>query len=139
MSRYTEEPWTKERIRAYQKVYYPAHRERYRILGRIQSRKLAGRFNVIRKLSSLRGFELKINLKQYSKLVASGTCRYCGKPLPETGGGLDRKNSDLGYTIKNCVPCCTICNRMRGEDAISYEEMFEVVKLLKRLRRKKNA
>lgn len=27
-----------------------------------------------------------------------------------TYNGVDRVNNSDGYTIKNCVPCCAICN-----------------------------
>lgn len=29
--------------------------------------------------------------------------------------GVDRLNSDLGYTIENCVPCCKLCNLIKRE------------------------
>jgi len=48
-------------------------------------------------------------------------CYYCGakpsnvqKSRNNNGNfiysGIDRKNNNLGYTLKNCVPCCKICN-----------------------------
>lgn len=29
--------------------------------------------------------------------------------------GIDRKDSSKGYTIDNCVPCCTECNTMKSD------------------------
>lgn len=29
--------------------------------------------------------------------------------------GIDRIDSNKGYTIDNCVPCCTLCNRMKSD------------------------
>jgi len=29
--------------------------------------------------------------------------------------GIDRKNNTVGYTIDNCQPCCSTCNRMKGD------------------------
>lgn len=44
-------------------------------------------------------------------------CVYCGAYSDTYNGepfnGIDRINSDLGYSIDNCVPCCAICNRMK--------------------------
>lgn len=48
-------------------------------------------------------------------------CFYCGCSPSRTRkikrgygeftyNGIDRKNSSLGYTLDNCVPCCTFCN-----------------------------
>jgi hypothetical protein len=55
--------------------------------------------------------------------VTSAACFYCGTPPSTTavrGGsrftysGIDRKDSGLGYTLDNTVPCCTICNRAKS-------------------------
>jgi hypothetical protein len=53
-------------------------------------------------------------------------CHYCGSPpsqnrkarvkgklSPFTYSGIDRVNSKLGYCVANCVPCCSVCNRMK--------------------------
>ena len=34
--------------------------------------------------------------------------------------GIDRKNSNLGYSLENIVPCCFICNR--GKSNMNYED-----------------
>jgi 5-methylcytosine-specific restriction endonuclease McrA len=55
------------------------------------------------------------------KILTSSNCFYCGTPPIETHqgprsngaytyNGIDRVNSDLGYTLDNCVPCCKYCN-----------------------------
>jgi hypothetical protein len=33
--------------------------------------------------------------------------------------GIDRLNSDLGYSLGNCVPCCGICNKMKMDLSVS--------------------
>lgn len=44
-------------------------------------------------------------------------CIYCGDYSDiyenEPFNGVDRIDSNLGYSIDNCVPCCTTCNRMK--------------------------
>jgi hypothetical protein len=43
-------------------------------------------------------------------------CEYCGF-VPhdyESLNGLDRVDSDVGYTSANTVPCCATCNAMKG-------------------------
>jgi len=42
-------------------------------------------------------------------------CFYCGLFLPEHGSGIDRYNNRCGYIQGNCVPCCTLCNRMKND------------------------
>lgn len=46
-------------------------------------------------------------------------CVYCSAPST----GLDRKDSNLGHTIENCVPCCRTCNTVKM-DNFTYEQML---------------
>lgn len=62
---------------------------------------------------------------------------HCGKEPPKEGkvnrsktytysgisNGIDRKNNSRGYSIINCVPCCTTCNMMKK--TLGYEEFLE--------------
>lgn len=68
--------------------------------------------------------EFQLSKVEFSKLIFSN-CHYClttpnrimsDKFSSETItiNGVDRVNSDLGYTLQNCVPCCAICNRMKN-------------------------
>ena len=91
-------------------------------------------FYILRGGARARNIPCELTLEKYLKLVEGQKCFYCGEGLPEQGGGLDRKNSNLGYSEENCVPCCTACNTIRGKDLISHSEMIEVANLLKKLR-----
>lgn len=79
-------------------------------------------------------FELSFD--EFNKLITS-PCHYCGtEPFVRNGGhfesrrrkdqpdlytnGIDRLDSSIGYTKENCVPCCKICNIMKG----TYSEDF---------------
>ena len=58
-------------------------------------------------------------------------CNYCNsepfKPHREDNNflynGLDRINNNIGYLESNVVPCCYICNKMKG--VLSKEEFME--------------
>ena len=41
---------------------------------------------------------------------------------------LHRKNSNIGYTIENCVPCCEMCNRMKLNYDINtfYKHIYKI-------------
>ena len=49
-------------------------------------------------------------------------CYYCGG----IGGGIDRIDSKIGYTIFNSIPCCTQCNMMKH--IYTQENFFNKVK-----------
>lgn len=68
--------------------------------------------------------KVSITSKDY-ELICSKNCYYCNEPPKDTGkfkmrkyinteelklNGIDRINSKEGYTIENCVSCCTSCN-----------------------------
>lgn len=73
-----------------------------------------------------RGFEWNLSNAEFEHLI-SQDCYYCGeKPKAIQSlkryihvkddikvNGIDRLDSLKGYTIDNCVPCCTMCNRMK--------------------------
>ena len=42
--------------------------------------------------------------------ILQKSCHYCGST---ESIGMDRINSDLGYTEENTVPCCSRCNTMK--------------------------
>ncbi len=58
-------------------------------------------------------------------------CYYCGKPPVQvirgakannggyTYNGIDRIDSNLGYTETNCTPCCKTCNWMKNSLTVS--------------------
>lgn len=64
--------------------------------------------------------EWALTLDEYVTLV-TGECFYCGVPPSQRPhginmgvlkrNGIDRVNNDEGYTLDNCVSCCSPCNR----------------------------
>lgn len=75
-----------------------------------------------------RGYEWKLTPEQFEEIVTKN-CTYCqaapkeycrktrkgkGQGLKLVRNGIDRVNNQIGYTLDNCVPCCGICNRMKG-------------------------
>ena len=44
---------------------------------------------------------------EHEMLVVS-QCHYCCRL--DSAGGVDRKDSQIGYRVDNCVPCCAECN-----------------------------
>lgn len=84
------------------------------------------KFNMGKKSAKNRGYTWDITLEDY-KIITSKSCFYCNGPLPETGCGLDRMDNDKGYTIENVVPCCNLCNIIKGT-TLTVSETIEAVK-----------
>lgn len=89
--------------------------------------------NQYRQSARQRSIEFGLTREKFRALT-SQPCSYCGAE-PEARfvpsgrseeaqrhgtyvySGVDRTDNDLGYTEKNCVPCCSVCNyRKKASD-----------------------
>lgn len=95
--------------------------------------------------------EIPFNLTKEEFLkITSMDCNYCGsepvvrdlKVTKRLNGqypcnGIDRIDSDLGYTMNNVTPCCTICNTMKMAlsegDFLSHIEKIHIHQQNKKL------
>jgi hypothetical protein len=73
--------------------------------------------------SRIREIEMGLSAQEIFNL-SQGHCFYCGEAPVEGAiasklgnkfNGIDRKESSKGYTLENCVSCCSPCNRMKGK------------------------
>jgi hypothetical protein len=55
-------------------------------------------------------------------MIMMKPCHYCQK---EKSNGIDRKDSNLGYTKENAVPCCEKCNNLLSD--IPYIAKAELI------------
>lgn len=69
-------------------------------------------------------FELDFDI--FSDLLERD-CFYCGKAQSR---GVDRYDSNLGYTIDNCVACCSDCNEIKM-DRSAYDMFKHILKMIK--------
>ncbi len=80
-----------------------------------------------------RGYSWELTDSQFEEL-SQQLCHYCGRPpigcakTKANNGefvynGIDRINNTQGYTSKNIVTCCKICNRCKSD--MSYDEFIE--------------
>lgn len=53
--------------------------------------------------------------KDEFKSTVGQPCFYCESYNENEVIGIDRLYSDLGYCMKNCVPCCKVCNVMKND------------------------
>lgn len=84
---------------------------------------LTALFSRYRREAFSRGLAFKLSPLQFQKLIQQ-PCAYCGaRPTTKTHyktngfivyNGVDRKESNKGYSVRNCSTCCILCNRMKG-------------------------
>jgi hypothetical protein len=81
-----------------------------------------------------REVENSISISQFRALCEQ-RCSYCNaEPLVRgwvnaEANGVDRINSNKGYTLENVIPACFTCNRMKT--GLSIREFVDHVKLIK--------
>lgn len=82
-----------------------------------------------------RGLKFELELSSFRKLVEDD-CHYCGdnprtlskKNFSLAANGVDRKENTKGYTLRNCVTCCSTCNTAKMTK--SYAEFTSWLKRL---------
>jgi hypothetical protein len=77
-----------------------------------------------------KGHNVSITYEQFLVFTDTTKCHYCLEKISWSKHGivingssyyLDRKDNSLGYSVDNCVVCCTRCNRAKS-DVYSYED-----------------
>ena len=95
-------------------------------------------YNSYRKAAGKRGYTFTLSFDQFVELTTQD-CHYCGA-MPESKGnmafkgcngiykhnGLDRKDNRIGYEYGNVLPCCPVCNILKG--TLSYDEFIAKAK-----------
>jgi hypothetical protein len=114
-----------DKVKASRKASRLNNIEKYKSRDRATSRTIEGRYRLAKSQAKRREIEFALSFEEYAFLVRNNACHYCGSGLPETGSGLDRKDSAVGYLNTNSVPCCFTCNTMKNA-FLTYEEMLLV-------------
>ena len=84
-----------------------------------------------------RNLSFTLTLEHFKDLITS-PCHYCNRIIPNKNRfemdediavvGVDRKDSNRGYEIDNCLPCCCNCNYMKRDQ--SYDNFLTTCKLI---------
>jgi len=74
------------------------------------------KYNDYRHNASVRGIDFELSKSEFVSMVQQ-PCVYCGgfdqvtrKTFTAQLTGIDRVDSNAGYHLANCQPCCKICN-----------------------------
>jgi hypothetical protein len=101
-------------------------------------------FNNCTRGAKMRNHEFNLTYSEFESIIFKD-CYYCGiEPQKATNkiiivrgntneppiyyNGIDRIDSNIGYTMDNCVPCCSICNYMKHTlDTESFLKKIESI------------
>lgn len=91
--------------------------KRHKESGTTRDKTVTRYINKCKRSAVKRGLKFNLTREQIASLIFQD-CHYCGRKPEQSFGrkntlpynGLDRMDSDKGYTIENVVPCCGSCN-----------------------------
>jgi hypothetical protein len=87
-------------------------------------RKMKERYSHIVSRAKHRHIFCDISFEVFAALMKK-PCLYCGR-LKVTG--LDRKNSNVGYTLENCVSCCKNCNYAKNNLSVgAFANLIRII------------
>jgi hypothetical protein len=114
----------KEHKKEYSKAYYEANKESLKEYSKAHNRTPKGKYTKIKRGAKVREINFAVPFQIYESKLWGEPCHYCGVDIEVTG--LDRKDSNKGYTPDNVVPCCYDCNRKKSTKP--YEQFLEEIK-----------
>lgn len=107
---------------------------RYKFRGTDEEALSRSMFAAYKRSAAERGVEFCLTEDEFQKMFYD-PCWYCGSIGREMdcgragrakilANGIDRLDSEKGYEMGNCVPCCKPCNKLKG--VFSVDEFLEL-------------
>ena len=127
-ARYAEK---KEDIRAKVKAERAENPEKIRAQNRSYANSREGKKKKILIGAKSRGMSVTMTDEEIMSMTDL-PCVYCGKETEDAirRNGIDRIDSSIGYDLSNCVPCCSICNKSKGQvDPLTFIERAKQISL----------
>ena len=117
------------------KESYIKHKDKRKAHYKEFSRTVEGRYIGLKSQAKQRDIKVELTLEEFREIVTDKLCTYCEQTISMTGAGLDRIDSNLGYTKTNVTPSCRDCNCAKRELPL---EKFEehIVRMYETLQRK---
>ena len=103
------------RCKACEKARYEANRDKTLARKKARNQTQRGKYSNYKGGAKTRGISFELTLDEFITFWGQD-CHYCGDPIPTIG--IDRIDSDVGYSLENCVSCCEMCNYMKLDHPI---------------------
>jgi len=104
----------RERNKEYSKRYRKNHRKELTWKREVYMHTVRGKYMAYKADARrrCRQIEWMLSLGEFENIVRQ-PCIYCGGKDENGLVGVDRKDYKKSYTVRNCAPCCKICNRVK--------------------------
>jgi hypothetical protein len=71
-------------------------------------------YSIYKSRRAKKGVPFELTINEYDRLLTK-RCFYCQGSNCATNIGVDMLDPTIGYTVDNCVPCCKVCEAMKGK------------------------
>ena len=113
--------------KAASKAYREANRDKVNAYHKAHSQSQRGRYNSYKSGAKRRSLPFELSFDEFM-IFWQANCHYCGDQIATIG--IDRIDSNVGYSLENCVPCCARCNYVKLDYDIEETNMH-ILKMLK--------
>lgn len=91
-----------------------------------------GKFLAYKNGAKKRNIEFLLSVEQFN-IFWNQNCSYCNDEIETIG--IDRRDSNKGYILENCTPCCAKCNQIKMD--LTYDDFInKIIKIYTNLKLK---
>jgi hypothetical protein len=105
-----------EKYKELKRKYYKNNKETIQKQNKEWGQTLKGKWHSYQRCAKTRNYEWNLDFCEFSRFWQND-CYYCNSPIKTIG--IDRLDSSEGYSLDNCVSCCSICNIMKMDLPLS--------------------
>ena len=103
-----------------QKLWREQNPEKMIVLNESHKKSSPHQYQIYLKNALVKNVEFSLTLEDF-QTITNNNCFYCDEMNYRGFQGIDRIDQTVGYIQGNCVPCCKMCNYMKGS---LHENMF---------------
>jgi hypothetical protein len=120
----------KEEYRENKRLYYIDNKDQILTNNASWRQTFNGRLMSYKRAAKKRNIEWMLTEDEF-KSFWQLPCNYCSDPIDTIG--IDRVENHKGYSIDNCTPCCSICNKMKMD--LSKDDFInKITQILKNIK-----
>lgn len=112
-----------DKYKEIKRIYYKENKETVLATNKKWNSTLSGKYSSYKNSANIRKIQWKLDLEQFSTFWKK-SCYYCDDPIETIG--IDRVDSNGIYELKNCIPCCGTCNKIKLD--LPQQKFIEQVK-----------
>lgn len=97
----------------YQKHWREENPEKMLVLKESHKKSASHQYQIYSKNAIKKNVEFSLIFEDF-QTITNNNCFYCDESNPRGFQGIDRKDQTVGYVRENCIPCCKMCNYLKG-------------------------